>query len=249
MQLPCLATLFCFLSAAQAALAADVSGTRLLSQPALSEQHVAFVYDRDLWIADRNGQNPRRLTSHIGTEGSPSFSPDGSSIAFSAEYDGNVDVYIVSIQGGAPKRLTYHSQPDTVEGFTPDGKSVVFNSQRNGFIIATPNSLRYPLKVVFLNNCRSPMACERTTRPMARKSPTFLLQNGLPSGRTIAVERCRGFGYTTSRLDQSRLSGNPIRVAMTPTLYGLGTSFIFVQTDKENSMYSPLTQTAKPFSN
>ena len=128
-----MASSFGFLGLISAAQAVDTPGTRLLSQPALSDRHLAFVYDRDLWVADRNGQNPKRLTSHMGTEGSPSFSPDGSSIAFSAEYDGNLDAFLVPIQGGAPKRLTYHPSPDIVEGFTPDGKSVVFNSPRNVF--------------------------------------------------------------------------------------------------------------------
>ena len=74
--------------------------TRMLTQPAVSEAHIAFVYDRDLWIADRDGSNPRRLTSHEGTESSPRFSPDGQSIAFSAQYDGNRDVYLIANHWG-----------------------------------------------------------------------------------------------------------------------------------------------------
>ena len=56
-------------------------GTRMLSQPAISANHIAFAYDRDLWVANRDGSNPRRLTSHEGTEVSPRFSPDGNWIA------------------------------------------------------------------------------------------------------------------------------------------------------------------------
>lgn len=107
--------------------------TRMLEQPAVSDKHVAFVYDGDLWIANRDGSSPRRLTSHEGDEGGPRFSPDGNTIAFSAQYDGNLDVYSVSVNGGSPKRLTYHPDPDFVEGFTPDGKSVLFSSMRNVF--------------------------------------------------------------------------------------------------------------------
>ena len=111
----------------------DSAGTRMMSQPAVSADHIAFSYDRDLWIADRDGSNPRRLTSHEGTEASPRFSPDGKWLAFSAEYDGNNDVYLVSVSGGAPKRLTYHPARDLVEGFTPDGSAVLFSSSRNNF--------------------------------------------------------------------------------------------------------------------
>lgn len=116
----------------EVAAARDV-GTRMLSQPAISDQHLAFAYDGDLWIADRDGQNPRRLTSHEGDERSPRFSPDGSQIAFTAEYEGNADVYLVPVAGGSPRRLTWHPAADLVEGFTPDGSSVLFSSNRNVF--------------------------------------------------------------------------------------------------------------------
>jgi tricorn protease len=70
----------------------DVRDTRLVSQPAISAKHIAFVYAEDLWVADRDGGNVRRLTSDTGVESLPVFSPDGKTIAFTAEYDGNHDV-------------------------------------------------------------------------------------------------------------------------------------------------------------
>ncbi len=77
-------------------------------------------------------QRSEALTSDLGVETLPVFSPDGKTIAFSAQYDGNTDVYTIPISGGVPKRLTYHPGPDLVRGFTPDGK-VLFNSNRNVF--------------------------------------------------------------------------------------------------------------------
>ncbi len=111
----------------------DSVGARMMSQPAVSAEHIAFTYGRDLWVAGRDGSNPRRLTSHEGIEASPQFSPEGSMIAFSAEYDGNTDVYIMPANGGSPKRLTFHPSDDQVEGFTPDGSAVLFSSPRNVF--------------------------------------------------------------------------------------------------------------------
>ena len=105
--------------------------TRLLSMPAISEKKIAFVYGEDLWTADRDGRNPRRLTTDVGVESNPVFSPDGSLIAFSAQYDGNTDVYTIPVEGGTPNRLTHHPSPDVVREFTPDGKSVLFMSNRN----------------------------------------------------------------------------------------------------------------------
>lgn len=108
----------------------DTMGTRLLTQPAISAKNIAFVYSEDLWVADQDGKNPRRLTSDTGVESNPVFSPDGQTIAFSAQYDGNVDVYTIPATGGTPTRLTYHPGPDIVRGFTPDGK-ILFASPRN----------------------------------------------------------------------------------------------------------------------
>jgi tricorn protease len=113
-----------------AANAADDSETRLLRQPALSKDHLAFVYGGDIWISDRDGQHPIRLTAHPASEFSPHFSPDGRWIAFSANYDNNTDVYVVSTDGGQPRRLTWHPAADVVTGWSPDGKRVLFTSNR-----------------------------------------------------------------------------------------------------------------------
>ncbi len=110
----------------------STTDTRLLTQPAVSKDHIAFIYSEDLWVADLDGKNPRRLTSDLGAASNPAFSPDGQTIAFSAHYDGNTDVYTIPITGGAPKRLTYHPGADIVRGFTPDGK-ILFDSPRNVF--------------------------------------------------------------------------------------------------------------------
>ncbi len=111
----------------------DIHDTRLLSQPAISQNHIAFVYAGDIWVADLDGTGVRRLTSAQGAESEPVFSPDGSLVAFSAGYDGNVDVYVVPVEGGIPKRLTWHPGPDIVRSFTPDGASVLFISFRSTF--------------------------------------------------------------------------------------------------------------------
>ncbi len=115
------------------ALGIDPKDTRMLSQPAVSSTHIAFIYAEDLWVANLDGSQPRRLTIDEGIESNPMFSPDGSMIAFSAQYDGNTDVFVIPVDGGIPKRLTWHPSPDIVRGFTPDGKSVLFASGRVSF--------------------------------------------------------------------------------------------------------------------
>ena len=63
----------------------------------------------------------------------PAFSPDGKTLAFSANYNGNTDVFVVPVEGGPLTRLTWHPGPDLVQGFTPDGKQVLFTSPRAVF--------------------------------------------------------------------------------------------------------------------
>lgn len=113
-------------------ISVSAQGTRLLRDPALSDSHVAFVYANDLWVASRDGGEARRLTTHPGLESDPWFSPDGQTIAFTGEYDGNRDVYTIPIVGGEPRRLTYHPYGDGARGWTADGSKVLFVSSRAG---------------------------------------------------------------------------------------------------------------------
>ncbi len=103
----------------------------LLQQPTLSQTQIVFAFAGDLWTVPRNGGEARQLTTGIGIERDPVFSPDGTLVAFTGEYDGNTDVYLVPAAGGVPKRLTYHPGPDEVVSWTPDGKRVVFRSPRH----------------------------------------------------------------------------------------------------------------------
>ena len=110
------------------AFAAD--DTRLISHPAISAKNIAFVHGEDLYVADRDGKNPKRLTSDLGVESNPAFSKDGATIAFSAQYDGNIDVYTIPVTGGSPVRLTTHPAQDAVRGYSADGQ-ILFTSNRS----------------------------------------------------------------------------------------------------------------------
>ncbi|MEY2395771.1 MAG: tricorn protease, partial [Acidobacteriaceae bacterium] len=105
----------------------------LLRFPTVSKTQIVFNYGGDLWIVSRDGGDARRLTSGIGVETVPNFSPDGTMIAFTGEYDGNRDVYVIAATGGVPRRLTFHPAEEYVLGWTPDGKKIVFSSWGRSF--------------------------------------------------------------------------------------------------------------------
>ncbi len=98
--------------------------------PDLHDDTVVFAAEGDLWTVTTAGGTARRLTTHVGNEYFPRFSPDGNRVAFSAQYDGNNDVFVVDTAGGEPRRLTWHPGRDEVVGWTPGGDRVLFRSSR-----------------------------------------------------------------------------------------------------------------------
>ena len=124
--------LFVYLIAAPVVFAASAT-THLLHSPALNRTQIVFSYADDLWTVNRQGGAATRLTNGAGIETLPVFSPDGETLAFTGEYDGNVDVYTMPAAGGVPKRITYHPGPDYAAGWTPDGKRILFRSNRQSF--------------------------------------------------------------------------------------------------------------------
>ena len=139
----CVAT---FLSLAPA-LAAAQSG--LLRFPAIYEDQIVFTYAGDLYTVGAKGGTARKLTNGEGFEMFARFSPDGKSIAFTGQYDGNTEVYSMPATGGVPQRLTYTATlgrddvsdrmgpNNIVMEWKPDGRGIVFRSRmrsHNAFI-------------------------------------------------------------------------------------------------------------------
>ena len=108
---------------------------RMLRLPTVSATHIAFVYGGDIWVMPKSGGTAERLTTARGEESFPHFSPDGSTIAFTGDYDGNQDVYTIPTSGGEPKRITYHPAPDRVVAWYPDGKSLLIASARTSEVV------------------------------------------------------------------------------------------------------------------
>jgi tricorn protease len=145
-------------SVASASAAQD--GTRphgaMLRFPDVSATHVAFVYADDLWLVPREGGVATPLASPPGVEGLPRFSPDGQTLAFLGNYDGNRDVYTLPLTGGVPRRVTHHPSGEILCGWTPEGRLLYFTNGFAGrdrqvqlFTVAPEGGLPEPLPVPY----------------------------------------------------------------------------------------------------
>jgi tricorn protease len=118
---------------------------RLLRFPAIYDNQIIFTYAGDLYTVSADGGIARKLTNHNGYEMFARFSPDGKSIAFTAQYDGNTEVYLMNSEGGVPKRLTFTATlnrddvadrmgpNNMVFGWKHDNKNIIFRSRKKSF--------------------------------------------------------------------------------------------------------------------
>ena len=169
--------------------------TLLLRNPDISDQHITFVYAGDVWIADKSGENPRRLTVNPGVEQNPMFSPDGQQIAFTGNYDGNTDVYIVSIYGGTPKRVTFHPTADMLRGWL-NNNEVYFTSTREFTYSLGSRLYKTSLKGELASPLLMPEAYQGSPSPEGRY--WAYIKNTDPTERDrVAFKRYRGGGMSS----------------------------------------------------
>lgn len=160
---------------------APIIGAR---QPALSPdgKRLAFVYRGDIWMADARGGRATLLTSHLETEGTPLFSPDGHWLAFSSKRNGGWDIFVVPADGGSARQLTWHSGTEVPTAWSPDGKYLLFAGKRD--------TVNYSLYALDLNSGRTKSLTEDYA---TINSPTYS-----PDGKLVAYGRY-GFPWTRPR--------------------------------------------------
>ncbi|HYA97981.1 MAG TPA: biopolymer transporter Tol, partial [Methylomirabilota bacterium] len=112
---------------------------RIPRQPDYHNGRIAFSYLGDIWVANEDGSNPRRLTVHPARDIFPRFSPDGKWIAFSSNRYGNYDVFVIPAEGGEAKQLTFNTASDLVVGWSRDSRRIIFVSARGLLYPGSPN--------------------------------------------------------------------------------------------------------------
>ncbi len=120
---------FCFFILYFSQASAQVNAS-ILAYPDISDDHIVFAYADDLWVMPRSGGTANRLSTPAGPEAFPRFSPDGKTIVFTANYNGNYSLYSIPVTGGMPTRLTWHSMADMALDWTPDGQRILFAADR-----------------------------------------------------------------------------------------------------------------------
>src|SRR6266571_2849041 len=119
----------CALALAHPRAAADSSSLGYYRFPAIRGDVIVFTAEGDLWRVGISGGVAQRLTSHPGEESRAAFSPDGKTLAFSAQYEGPLEVYTMPAEDGPPTRRTFEGGAALVAGWTPDGR-VLYATRR-----------------------------------------------------------------------------------------------------------------------
>ncbi len=177
-----------------AAPARDAGGIEgYYRQPTLRGDTVVFVAEGDLWKVSlrgamaETGATATRLTSHAGDESNPRFSPDGSMIAFTAQYEGPTEAYVMPSRGGLPTRLTWDAARTTTIGWTPA------DAKGTSRIIASTNRFSTLPNVQLM--LIDPATAARELLPLAQASDGALA----PDGRTLYFTRIPFNGSFTKR--------------------------------------------------
>jgi tricorn protease len=150
--------------------------------PVIRGEVVVFGAEGDLWQVARSGGVAARLTSHPADESYPAISPDGTTLAFSAGYEGPTEIFTMPIAGGSPVRRTFDGGGARVVGFAPDG-ALVYSTRRYSTL---PDTQLFRLDLG---------TGERTPVPLAQAADG----GWTPDGRTLFFTRLPFQGSHTKR--------------------------------------------------
>ncbi|TQV89659.1 S41 family peptidase [Aliikangiella coralliicola] len=120
-----LALIFAFSSSASASVG-------YYRSPTLHQNTLVFTAEGDLWVTRVDQPEAKRLTTHPAEEKQAKLSPDGTQIAYAANYEGATEVYVIPVKGGVSKRVSFENSSVRVQGWTPDGNILYSTNNRIG---------------------------------------------------------------------------------------------------------------------
>ena len=91
-----------------------------------------FNEHMDIFEAEPDGTELKRLTEAPGYDAEGSYSPDGKQIVFTSQRDGDLEIYVMSADGSNPRRLTFGPGYDGGPFFSPDGSTILYRGDRRG---------------------------------------------------------------------------------------------------------------------
>lgn len=159
------------------------------------------IGDTEIYVMNADGENVVRLTETAGRDVEPSWSPDGSKIAFASDRDRrvNLEIYVMNANGKNPVRLTRNPGWDADPNWSPDGTKIAFESRRN------ENMDIYTIEPDGGNLVRL------TKGPAVDNSPSWS-----PDGRKIAYSSKHDENYEIYVIDAD--GGNPTNLSQNPAL-------------------------------
>ncbi len=108
---------------------------KMVASPAVSPDgsRIAFSWIGEIWSANLDGSDLKRLTNHSAVDSQPKFSPDGSQIAFVSQRTGSSQIFLMPVDGGAPEQVTFHSEGYRLQDWFPDGRALLATGRRDHY--------------------------------------------------------------------------------------------------------------------
>jgi Tol biopolymer transport system component len=130
--------LFTLVSSKSSALNADslkvtiTEGTNMAIALSPNKTSIAMDIQGTIWLLPITGGKAKPITDALGDCRQPTWSPDGTQIAFQSYRDGNFHIWKINQDGTGLKQITFGVYHDREPHWSPDGTSIAFSSDRSG---------------------------------------------------------------------------------------------------------------------
>jgi Tol biopolymer transport system component len=85
----------------------------------------------EVYVMTADGSGQTNLTNNAAFDGTNTWSPDGTKIAFVSDRDGNSEIYVMNADGSGQTRLTNNAAIESFPDWSPDGTKMAFETDRD----------------------------------------------------------------------------------------------------------------------